>query len=83
MSAVSLRDRLSRLLSRVAMVVRSLTVMMTKMRKYLIHRSDVIRYRVIANEVLPVLVAKSPKAATMMVLRLIFSKFPLLIVAIC
>lgn len=54
---------------------------MTKMRKYFIHRSVVIRYRVIANDVLPVVVAMIPKAATMMVFNLIFSRFSSLIVA--
>lgn len=57
-------------------------MMMTKMRKYFIHRSVVIRYKVIANDVLPVVVAKIPKAATMMVFNLIFSRFPSLMVAI-
>ena len=59
----------------------SLTVMMTKMRKYFIHRSVVIRYKVIANDVLPVVVAMIPKAATMMVFNLIFSRFCSLMVA--
>jgi len=58
-------------------------VIMTKIRKYFIHRSAVIRYNVMANEVLPVVVAKIPNAATMMVHRFIFSKFASLMVAIC
>jgi hypothetical protein len=57
--------------------------MITNIRKYLIHRSADIRYKVIANDVLPVVVAKIPKAATTMVFKLIFSRFSLLIVAIC
>ena len=64
-------------------LLESLTVMMTKIRKYFIHRSAVIRYSVIANDVLPVVVAKIPKAATMIVFRLIFSRFSLLMVTIC
>lgn len=61
----------------------SLTVMMTKMRKYFIHFDAVIRYRVIANDVLPVVVAMIPKAATMMVFNWIFCKFSSLMVAMC
>jgi hypothetical protein len=60
-----------------------LTVMMTKIRKYFIHRSAVIRYNVMANDVLPVVVAKIPKAATIIVFRLIFSRFSLPMVTIC
>ena len=55
--------------------------MMTKMRKYFIHRSVVIRYKVMANDVLPVVVAMIPKAATMMVFSLIFAKLSSLMVA--
>lgn len=58
-----------------------LTVIMTKMRKYFIHRSVVIRYRVMANDVLPVVVAMIPKAATMMVFSFIFAKLSSLMVA--
>jgi hypothetical protein len=43
--------------------------MMTKMRKYLTHWFAVMRYKVIAKEVFPVVVAMIPKHATMIVLR--------------
>ena len=56
-------------------------MIMTKMRKYFIHRSVVIRYRVMANDVLPVVVAIIPKAATMIVFNLIFARLSSLMVA--
>lgn len=60
-----------------------LTVMMTKMRKHLIHVFAVIRYSVIANDVFPVVVAIMPKHATRIVLRLIVLRFSALMVSIC
>lgn len=57
--------------------------MMTKIRKIFIHLSAVIRYKVIAKDVLPVVVAMMPNAATMMVFRFILCRFSSLIVAIC
>jgi hypothetical protein len=44
-------------------------VITTKIRNAFIHLLDVIRYKVRANDVLPVDVAKMPNAATMMVFR--------------
>lgn len=55
----------------------------TKMRKYFIQLFVAIRYSVIAKEVLLVVVAMIPKAATRIVLRLIFFKFSSLIVDMC
>jgi hypothetical protein len=56
---------------------------MTKMRKYLTHWFAVMRYKVIAKEVFPVVVAMIPKHATMIVLRLIVLRSSGLIVSIC
>jgi hypothetical protein len=60
-----------------------LTEMITKMRKYLTHWFAVMRYKVIAKEVFPVVVAMIPKHATMMVLRLIVLRSSALMVSIC
>jgi hypothetical protein len=60
-----------------------LTVMMTKMRKPLTHWLPVMRYKVIAKEVFPVVVAMIPKHATMMVLRLIVLRSSALMVSMC
>ena len=57
--------------------------MMTKMRKYLTHWFAMMRYKVIAKEVFPVVVAMIPKHATMIVLRLIVLRSSGLIVSIC
>jgi hypothetical protein len=81
--AVGLHGGPGRVSTETATAIGGLTVIMTKMRKYFIHRSVVIRYKVIANDVLPVVVAMIPKAATMMVFSLIFSRFCSLMVAMC
>lgn len=58
-------------------------VTMTKTRKYRIHALVEIRCKVMAKEVLLIEVAKSPKAAPTMVLRLISLRFSSLIVFEC
>ena len=63
--------------------IEMLMVMMTKMRKYFIHTLVAIRYKVMAKDVLLVVVAMIPKAAPTMVLRFIVLKFSSLIVFIC
>lgn len=53
---------------------------MTKIRKYFIHAFVAIRYNVMANEVLLVVVAIIPNVATRIVLRLIVFRFSSLMV---
>lgn len=58
----------------------TLMVTMTKMRKYFIHAFVAIRYNVMANDVLLVVVAIIPNVATRIVLRLIVFRFSSLMV---